>query len=475
MRILTVVLSLVVITSLYASAACYAVSEDLEVTGDIRWRLRHVDSGKAGLLEGTYGELLNRGISEKHRLVLEVAYPVASVIRVGGMIRVSNEDEEVLRSGPEYLSSDFGSAFVEYKTPTLMSRVGYFSVGYTPLTLMRWDLEDDPEGGGGGCAVCGGPGGAGAILGETLEELGPDLTFEGVKVEASASEAFGTSAFLARSEVASEAYPVITIGGRVGFKKYLKRTSSFLDIAGIVVRSQDDRTSTEGDPDVEADTTFSRVVYGITWEIPLVKGAAFKGEWTLGRSEREDLGKAEMFRWRAENQGRGAMSTLSAEVAGNLSVAASYVYLSPNWDSYFRALSYNPNRRGVRVRVEYGDDKALVALFAKYMMTIEDRALNEGEPAQRLVYPTLSARAYLEVAPNLDLGLAAVYSGEGTKNGSLTLDVENQTRTWLGSLTYEFGKDSAVTLEERYVQHLGEADSNYDVSMFSLYVRSGIW
>jgi hypothetical protein len=475
MRSLTRMLSLVVITSLYLAAVCYAVSEDLEVTGDIRWRLRHVDSGRTGTLEGTYGEFLSRGFSEKHRLVLEVAYPVASAIRVGGMIRVSNEDEAVLKSGPEYLSSDFGSVFIEYKTPSLMTRFGYFSVDYTPLTMMRWDLEDDPEGGGGGCAVCGGPGGAGAILGETLEELGPKLTFEGVKVEASPSETFGTSAFFARSDIASETYPVITFGGRAGYKKYLKRTSSFLDIAAIVVRSQDDRTSTESDPSVEADTTFSKVVYGITCDVPIVRGVSFKGEWTLGRSEREDLGKPEMFRWRAETQGKGAMGTLIAEVVPNLSVAASYLYLSRNWDSYFRALSYNPNRRGMRVRVEYGDDKLLVALFAKYLQTISATMSDAGDTPETLVYPTLSARCYAEVAPNLDLGLAAIYSGRGAKEGSLTLDVESKTLTWLGSLAYDFGKDSAVTLEERYVQHRDEADTDYEVSMLSLYVRSGIW
>jgi hypothetical protein len=475
MRSVTRVLRLVVLISLCVSAACFAVSEDLEITGDVRWRLRHVDSSRSGALEGTYGEFLNRGFSEKHRFVLEVAYPVASAVRVGGMVRVSNEDEEVLQSGPEYLSSDFGSAFVEYRTPTVMSRLGYYSVGYTPLSLMRWDLGDDPEGGGGGCAVCGGPGGAGAILGETLEELGPDLTFEGIKLEAAPSEAFGTSAFFARSGIAHETYPVLTFGGRVGFKKYLKRTSSFLDIAAIVVRSQDDRTSTEGDPEVEPDTTFQNVVYGVTWQIPLVRDVSLEGEWTLGRMESEDLGRAEMFRRRIETQGRGAMATISAKVDRNLSVDASYIYLSPNWDSYFRALSYNPNRRGMRVRLEYGDDKLLVALFAKYLETIEAVSLNPGDPVETLVYPTLSARGYAEVMPNLNLGLAAVYSGKGIKDGNLTLDVEKQTLTWLGALTYEFGKDSSLTLEERYVQNRRDTDPDYDVSMFSLYVRSAIW
>jgi hypothetical protein len=406
--------------------------------------------------------------------MLEVSHPVAKAIRVGGMIRVSNEDEEVLQSGPEYLSSDVGSAFIEYQTPTVMSRFGYYAIAYTPLSLMRWDLEDDPEGGGGGCAVCGGPGGAGAILGETLEELAPDITFEGVKAEVAPTETFGTSAFFARSTIANEAYPVLTFGGRAGFKKYVKRTSSFLDVAAVIVRSQDDRKSSDNDGAIEPGSTdFSNIAYGVTWHVPLVKELALTGEWTLGRTESEDLGRP--LSRRIEIQGRGAIASLSAKIDRALSVDASYIYLSPNWDSYFRALSYNPNRQGVRIRVEYGDDDLLVALFAKYLQTIDPASLNDGDPVETLVYPILSGRGYARVMPHLNIGLAAVYSGEGTKDGSLTLDVEKQRLTWLGTLTYEFGKDSSVTLEERYVQNVSDVGPDYNVSMLSLYVRSAIW
>jgi hypothetical protein len=468
------VFGLVCLVSLCLSTVCFAVGEDLEITGDIRWRLRHVDSAERGTITGTYGEFLSRGFSEKHRFVLEIAHPVAKNIRVGGMVRVSNEDEEVLQSGPDYLSSEVGSAFMEYKSPTLMSRVGYYHVSYTPLSLMRWDIEDDPEGGGGGCAVCGGPGGAGAILGETLEELGPDITFEGIRVEASQSETFGTSAFFARSTIADEAFPVLSFGGHVGIKKYVKRASSFLDVAAIAVRSQDDRKASDDEDDLDPGSiVFSNVVYGVTWHVPLTKELSLNGEWTLGRTESEDLGRP--LGRKTETQGRGAIASLSAKVEGNLSVDASYIYLSPNWDSYFRALSYNPNRQGMRIRLEYGDDRLLVALFAKYLRTIDPASLKDGDPAETLVYPTLSARGYAEIMPNVNVGLAAVYSGEGTKNGGITLDVEKQRLTWLGTLTYEFGKDSSVTLEERYVENVSDVGPDYTVSMLSLYVRSAIW
>jgi hypothetical protein len=162
----------------------YSIPEGLELSGEVKLRLRLVDSYMESPVFGTYGEILNRGFSQRHRFIFEVTYPVATSITVGGKIRVSNEDEDILRSGPEYLSSKFGSAFVAYDTPTAQGRFGYYDVHYTPLSLMRWDVRDDPEGGGGGCAVCPGtPGVAGTILGESLEELGPALTFEGLRLD----------------------------------------------------------------------------------------------------------------------------------------------------------------------------------------------------------------------------------------------------------------------------------------------------
>jgi hypothetical protein len=51
--------------------------------------------------------------------------------------------------------------------------------------------------------------------------------------------------------------------------------------------------------------------------------------------------------------------------------------------------------------------------------------------------------------------------------------------TAIGTLAYEFAKDSVLTLEERYiwnrVEHLSATDLDYDVSMISLYVRASLW
>jgi hypothetical protein len=472
MRAAAFLTGLAVLLSLAVPVLCLAGADDLEITGDVRLRLRYVDSGSTDSLAGTYGEFVRRGFSQKHRFILEASYPLADVVRVGGLVRVSNEDPEVLRSGPEYLSSEFGSAFIAYETPTVMARFGYYSLVYTPLTMMRWDVTDDPEGGGGGCAVCGGPGVAGAILGETLEELGPDLRFEGLKIKFTPNEMFGFEAHFARPSISGEAYPVVTYGGRATFKRYFQRAGSFLDLGVLALRSEDDRKSLEGDDEDPMGKVFRNSVFGFSWKVPITRRFAFAGEWNLTDSEGDDLGSIFSLPW--DIQGRGGVFSVSAEPHKKLSIDASYIYLSPNWDSFFRALSYSANREGVRLRVEYAEANMLVALFGRYLRPVDPVYIGSGTSREVVGYPTYSARGYWRVTPDLNVGIAAIYSAERIDEDAALPDLDTERTTVLGTVTYEFNKDSSVSLEERYVQNrTGEGDS--DVSLTSLYVTASLW
>jgi hypothetical protein len=475
MRTIALLTGCLMLLSPLASAPCLAASEDLDITGNVRLRLRYVDSGATDSLFGTYGEFLRRGFSQRHRLILEAVYPLAGAVRVGGLVRVSNEDEEVLSSGPEYLASEFGSAFIAYETPGATARFGYYSLAYTPLTLMRWDIKDDPEGGGGGCAVCGGPGVAGAILGETLEELGPNLTFEGLKVRFAPHEVLGLDGYLARPSISGETYAVVTYGGRATFKQYWRHAGSFLDLSMHVVRSEDDRKLLEDDDEDPLGPIFYNTVYGFSWSVPIQHRTSFTGEWSVTESEGQDLSAVFLPPWHIE--GKGGIFSLSADFRKNLNIEASYVYLSPNWDSYFRALSYSANREGLRARVEYGGDRLLVALFARYLQPVDPEDVGTGpETGSVDAYPTYSARGYFRPAPSLNLGLATIYSAELVDEDSGGYDLDSSRLTLLGTVTYEFTKDSSVSVEERYVRNKpGGAREDYDVSMLSLYVTAKIW
>jgi hypothetical protein len=466
------VLVLLAVLLLQTAASCSM--EDFDMSGDVRVRLRFVDSATPSPVRGTYGELLSRGFAYRSRFVLEIAYPVTAEIRVGAKLRVSNEDDIVLRTGPEYLSSEFGSVFAAYETPTLRSRLGYYDIHYSPLTLMRWDLRDDPEGGGGGCAVCpGSPGVAGTIVGESLEELGPTLTFEGIWAEATPWDAVGGNAFFAKPSVATEtgtewkASPVVTWGGKLDLKHYLSRVSSLIEASLLIVRSREDTEEAWAEGGASGEP-FDNTVYGLTWKLPVVRGVSFEGEWNQTVSNNAPNRPTEL-------EGYGGIFSLIAGYANCCTIDASYIYLSPSWDSFFRALSYSPDRRGARIRLEYKRARLLVALFAKYLASIDELPDPVSGTDLTYAYPTLSLRGYLELNPALTLGLASIYAGEGPEDGGITLDTDNRRITWLGTLSYEFARGARLNFEERYIQHKFAIQNDYDVSMLSLYLRARIW
>ncbi len=461
-----------ILVIVFSPAWLRASLEDFDLTGDVRLRLRFTDSDYTGHLTSTYGEEVSRGFSLRHRALFEITYPLGTDISIGGLIRVSNEPDEVIRSGPEYLSSEFGTAFIAYETQSLAARFGYYRIAFSPLSLMRWDLNDDPEGGGGVCAVCAGPGVAGAILGETLEELGPEVGFEGLKFSASPTEAISLEGYFARPEIAGETYPVVTYGARAGFRHYLKHAGSFLEVSLIGLRSQDDHKTLKDDTG-PLGRVFENDVYGVSWNVPIIRMLGLEGEWILTSSQGSYLDRPWDPGW--DMKGRGGRFTLSLRPTSRLLFDATYIYLSPNWDSYFRGLSYQRNRRGLRLRCEYAGEQLVIALFAKFLSTIDNVAFGPQAEPSKVHYPTLSARLYYKVLPNLNLGLATIFSGEGTSEKTVTTDVEYKRTTWLATFTYELTKKSSINLEERYVRRRSDFEPDYDVSLTSLYVRTKVW
>ena len=240
-----------------------------------------------------------------------------------------------------------------------------------------------------------------------------------------------------------------------------------MDISLLGVRSEEDRRSKEADL-IAKPEPFENTVVGVAWTVPIVKGIDFQGEWTYS----ESLHQTDRI---PDIAGNGTIAGLNARLPWGLRAEGSYMYLSPNWDSYFRALSYKENRRGPRVRLEYERGRILVSLFGKYLTTINPLKFYLDRPKVKVVYPTLSARAYLTARPGLNIGLATILSGEGPEEGTLTLDTANMRTTLLAAITYEFGKDSSITLEERYVMHRFAEDDDYRVSMLALYAQAAIW
>ncbi len=195
----------------------------IKISGSTRIRFKNTLHSETAQPLGTYGEVLKKGRKLNHRMNLELEVKINENLFAGGMLRLSNEDEIVFDTGPEKLSSDRGSVFVRSNFQNLQTTFGYYNISLTPLTLMRWDIEDNPEGGGRSSCTCLSEGGA--YTSESLEELGPDLTFEGCKINGSIGDHIDAIALFARPRVAKtgKSYEQHLYGTNVKFLSYHKK------------------------------------------------------------------------------------------------------------------------------------------------------------------------------------------------------------------------------------------------------------
>jgi hypothetical protein len=180
----------------------------LEAHGIARVRWMSIDTTGTGAT-GAFGEAVEPGSTLRHRMELELVYSITPQLRAGGLVWLSNEGPAVLRSGPDYLSTAWGSAFVRCDAQSggvrTSLRAGYYDAYFTPLTLMRWDKDDSPISGGQrvqGCGCSGQAGPAGFIRSESLERLEPKYRFEGGRWDVSLAERVDLVALYARPLVA---------------------------------------------------------------------------------------------------------------------------------------------------------------------------------------------------------------------------------------------------------------------------------
>jgi hypothetical protein len=459
--------------AVFPAKALAAGLEDIEFGSDIRLRWRWVDSGTPGPLRSTYGELIQRGISLKHRFTFDVAYPVTSRLRVGGRIRVSNEPELVLTTGPDYYSSEFGTAFIAYETPSLRSRFGFYETYYTPLTLMRWDLKDDAEGG--GCPVCSSaPGTAGAILGESLEILGPVLTFEGLQFQASHGSLLGLDAFYARPRVSQESdygllRQVNTYGARLEVSGYLPHASDIVSAGLIAVRSEEDEGSVEslGGPPGYPPEPYKNTVYGLSFKAPILWWLALAGDVTYTRAQTWEIPDV------VDKEGYGSVLSLDLE-AGGVRFENAYIYLTPHWESYFRALSYSPDRKGWRSRFVVEKKTWLVSLFARNLITV-NRISDTN--TNRFAYPTWSVQGSYKPRPEVTISGSIVYTGAGVHEGSFDFAETSRLYSYVAAVIADIARGIKLTMENRYLnsRDYENPEFSYNANMFTLYLRAEIW
>ena len=331
-------------------------------------------------VSGPYGERLAIQKNLLYRASYELIAEMAPGIRAGGKLRVSNEDAILFEQGPEYLSSEFGSVFGEIRQDRFSARMGYFSDHFSPLTLQRWDFADNPPAagsGGAGCGVCGAT--VRGVSLEALDDLGPQITFEGLRVETSLARPLRLTTFYAipQRAVASSgvttdnpfAYRRDVLASRLVYSfDFLAQSRG--EVAIQHLSAHEDGESSEL-PLSWSELPLSFIHKNEVWSasalIPIWQGLALHGE-TARSFERVDkldaLGES--------LNGAAYLAELSYKVRKRLHLTAAWQKLEPEFTSPFRALSYRSNAQGFRVSVNWTGERTAVSLFHKALERIED-------------------------------------------------------------------------------------------------------
>jgi peroxiredoxin len=461
---------------------------DLTFRGDGRIRFLGIDTRGSDPV-GPYGEEVTSGNHVQYRFMLEMSKRLGRHLTLGALLRISNEGEEVLDSGPDYLGSEWGSAYALIDYEAFRMRVGYYTMHMTPLTMMRWDWRDNPRiGGNAGCG-CGAA--AAELLIESLERLGPDLTFEGAQAVYEGSY-YELKAFYAMPKRARETryaeyrfteeparYARELYGAEARFQRLDGRTGRYgrvgLHFLGTRENSRSVDFTALGYP--AAPTWDESAALSLSWELPLLSFAYLQGEWLL--LNRGDVhnnlieGDSE---YRGEN-GSG-IAGLTVEYRDLIELSCDYVRTDPEFYSPFAALSYEENKEGVRAAATLYPVGETVALSFFYK-----RARDTEEPSVTGVDPPSDARreqfSFFGVSIDLELesgiGGSMGYLDLGRWRGGDYKPVDETRKTFISSCRYRFvGNAYAELRYERIESERIEGGVPFDseTNLYSFYLTA---
>jgi hypothetical protein len=415
---------------------------------------------------GPYGEGLQSRNDMLYRFDLEVTRDLSAYVTAGGLLRISNEGKKVLESGPRYLGSEWGSAFAEAHYERLSLRVGYYPIHMTPLTLMRWDWDDNPRTG--GDAGCGCGAAAGVLLVESLEELGPELVFEG-GLAAYSGSSMEARLFYAIPKRPREIrlpgdtlqYSLEIYGLEWRWQQYDSRTGSFRKAGLHFLGSRQNPRSAE----IPAKIHYESFLLAMSCEIPLVRYVTLHGEWIA--VNRTDEHRPEYLYTPAdlEKEGSGGIAGVTFETSPRFHVKCDYMRLDREFFSPFAAISYVPNMEGVRAssRLLLPGDVSAVSVFYKRLREIE------------LPSPDAEAEqtSYFGAAFDVDLengaGASIGWLDKGTWRDGAVLPVDQYRRVLAVNTRYRFGKNTYAQLEYQRVMSGETEDAEELESTANLY------
>lgn len=449
------------------------------IRGWSRIRLLAIDSRGADA-SGLYGEPIRPGSRLEHRTEIEGSASVAGRFRAGALLRISNESDRVLESGPKYLGSSVGSAFAEVEWSRLAFRLGYYSLFMTPLTLMRWDWDDNPRVG--GDAGCGCGAAAGSLLIESLDDLAPELTFEGALARC-AVPGGDLRIFYAVPRRARETprvawvtgaedrahYSLELYGAEWRWRRSSARTGGSWKAGARFVGTREDRNSVDfvalGYP--VSDPWRESGIATVSAEAPLVRFVRARAEGVVWNrmTERGTGGSGDTIASRMD--GRAGIAGFLFDGPRRSAFALEYVFRAPGFYSPFAALSYEPNWKGYRAsaRGPLFRARANLDLFFKRM-----REHTPPAGGERAGVMTVGA----SIASDLDAGFGATsgWVEEREERAGAILPYTLSRRAFEAGLQKHFSKSGVMELRYNRVRNEESspfASSRTTVDLYALY------
>lgn len=442
--------------------------------GSARLRFLSVDA-RGDAASGPYGEPLESRNSLLHRFELEASFDISRNLTVGGLLRLSNEGLDVLRGGPDYFDSEYGSAFAAIRYGKLDLRIGYYAISLTPLTLMRWDWEDNPRTGGEAGCNCGNA--AGVLIVESLEELGPDLRFEGARLDYT-GENHSVTAFYAMPRRARATTPAEEISGKepacysleiyganASWNRYVERTGSFIRAGAALVGSWENPRSIDvAELGYAPFERYRTLTFSLTGEIPVFRHVGLRGEWmALNDSKGYNLGAGHDEQ--VELSGTGGIAGVKVEKDGAFLLFVDYLFLDDEFYSPFAAISYEGDREGIRASSEVSlpGDWSAVSLFYKRMREYSDPAGGEEREQDSLYGATF------DVDFASGFGASIGYMDKRDWRDGVIEDYEAARKALSLSGRYRFGKNSYVQAQYQHVKNTDDTAGDELESTADLY------
>ncbi len=454
-----------------------------------RARFLSIDTRGRGAA-GPYGEEVQPGNNLLLRFELEMSRRITRHLRAGGLLRISNEDSKILELGPKYFGSKWGSAFAEISTGRFLLRFGYFEMSMTPLTMMRWDWDDNPRiGGNAGCG-CGAA--AGVLLVESLEELDPELTFEGgvflyrrPSLEtrvfyAIPRRARETSRLAVRYADAEPArYSLEIYGAETRWQKYDSRTESYWRAGIHFIGSWENERSVdfEGLDYAAADPWYTSTLVSAGWEVPVIRSLYLEGEWIVWNEAQGHghiiIENNDFYTTTITTKGGGGIAGIVFNKPPIWNIRCDYIRLNSEFYSSFAALSYEPNREGIRFSAQVPLFRDVVAATFFYKKLREIEVLDPETEKEKDSF--LGASLDIEL-PN-GFGGTLGWLDNGTWRGGENAWLDDVRKVLVLGAQYRFDKSSSIQLQYQRItgsiKH-ENIDDNSLTNLFSVYIETHI-